>query len=68
MIIDEYDLSEYTRDELIEVIRNQDDYIAELEYEIKKLERKISDKIGKDYDENKCLVADLLTNLVNEVE
>ena len=58
----------FTREELEEIIREQEEYIADLEFEIAELKQRTSEKIAKDFDENKCLVATLLINLVKEVE
>ena len=68
MIIDEYDLDEYTRDELIEIILEQNNDIIDLELELKELKKENTEKSAKEYEENKCLVSTLLTNLVKEVE
>ena len=57
---------EMTRDELIENLLIKDEYIWELEDKIKDLEKQISDKINKDFKDNKKLVADIFNNLIKD--
>lgn len=55
---------EMTRDELLETIFNQDDYILELELKIAELEKEKTNKINQDFQDNKKMIGNILNNLV----
>ncbi len=56
-----YDLSQY---EMVELVLDLEDYIYSLEYEIKQLKKERTEKISKDYQDNKCVIANILVELV----
>ena len=57
---------EMTRDELIKSLLTKDEYIWELEDKIKDLEKQISDKINKDFEDNKKMVANIFNNSIKK--
>lgn len=65
MIVD-YD--DYSREELIHIILNQNDYISELENKIDNLQDERDSKSARDLEANRILTSELLTNLVKEID
>lgn len=57
---------EMTRDELIKSLLTKDVYIWDLEDKIKNLEKQISDKINKDFEDNKKMVANIFNNSIKK--
>lgn len=57
---------EMTRDELIKSLLTKDEYIWELEDKIKDLEKQISNKINKDFEDNKKMVANIFNNSIKK--
>lgn len=57
------DLLQCDYDELIDIIMSMQDYIGTLESEIQRLKQERTDKITKDFEDNKKMVAKILTNL-----
>lgn len=57
---------EMTRDELIKSLLTKDEYIWDLEDKIKNLEKQISDKINKDFEDNKKMVANIFNNSIKK--
>lgn len=56
-----------SKEELLEIIVSQDEYITKLENEIEELKKEQHDKSSQDYEDNRNLVSDLLTNLAKGV-
>lgn len=54
---------EMTRDELIKNLLMKDEYIWKLEDKIKDLEKQISNKINKDFEDNKKTMSNIFNNL-----
>lgn len=57
------DLLQCDYDELIDIIMSMQGYIGTLESEIRRLKQERTDKITKDFEDNKKMVAEILTNL-----
>ena len=57
---------EMTRDELIKSLLTKDECIWDLEDKIKNLEKQISDKINKDFEDNKKMVANIFNNSIKK--
>lgn len=61
-MITEYD--EFTKEELVSILLERDNYIDYLENRVNDLEDQIDDKINKDFEDNKKLASSILTNIV----
>lgn len=57
---------DYNREELINALLERDDYIDALESKIDRLKQEQSDKIAKDFEDNKRLASNIISNLVKE--
>lgn len=57
------DLLQCDYDELIDIITSMQGYINTLESEIQRLKQEYTDKITKDFEDNKKMVTEILTNL-----
>ena len=56
----------YSREELISALLERDDYIDALENKINRLKQEQSDKIAKDFEDNKRLASNIIFNLIKE--
>ncbi len=57
-----------TRGELIDYIFELEDYTEYLEDKIEWLEYEKSRKIEKEYEQNRCLIADIFTDIVESIK
>ena len=64
--LDEFDFDDYSRDELVEVIIRQDDYIKELENKIEKMEKEKSNKINEDFNKNKETISQIFNTILGD--
>jgi len=68
MFFTEKELYEFSQDELIDFIFSLYREINRLDEEISNIKQKNNDKINKDFEDNKKLVSNLLTNIVQQCD
>lgn len=68
MFFTEKELYEFSQDELIDFIFSLYRKINRLDEEISNIKQKNNDKINKDFEDNKKLVSNLLTNIVQQCD